>query len=133
MRTDGLSHSSFRSNAQTGYDLIQSPPPMNVVSAIAESGDATPPRCRRSLAAAEQLLPCNENRQIGGFKARNGIIRDGYEGMLNAPPKVRPRPFEIVLETPQIAPHFLQEKALLAGLLTILEEYRKLLAYAPDL
>ena len=83
--------------------------------------------------AAEQLLPRNQSDIIDGFNARNGIIREGYQGTLSAPPKVRPRPFEIILETPHAAPQFLQEKALVAALLSILTEYRRLISYAPNL
>ena len=86
-----------------------------------------------ALRAAEQLLQRNQSDIIDGFNARNGIIREGYPGTLSAPPKVRPRPFEIILETPQAAPQFLQEKALVAALLSILTEYRKLISYAPNL
>jgi hypothetical protein len=86
-----------------------------------------------ALASAEQLLPRNQNPQIDGFRARNGIIREGYEGRLSAPPKVRPRPFEIVLEMPQSAPQYLQEKALIAAVMTLLAEYKILMAYAPNL
>ncbi len=86
-----------------------------------------------ALAAAEQILPRNRSEVIDGFAARNGVIRRGYQGILSAPPKVRPRPFEIVLEMPHAAPHFLQQKALVAALLSILGEYRNLIAYAPNL
>lgn len=86
-----------------------------------------------ALTAAEKLLPRDERPVIDGFNARNGIIRDAYEGILNAPPKVRPRPFEIILETPVTPPEYLKELAFVAALQTILEEYRKFMAYAPNL
>ena len=54
-----------------------------------------------ALQAAEKFLPRDERPVIDGFDARHGVIRDAYEGMLSAPPKLRPRPFEIILETPQ--------------------------------
>ena len=54
-----------------------------------------------ALQAAEKLLARDERPIIDGFQARNGVIRDAYDGMLSAPPKVRPRPFEIILETPK--------------------------------
>jgi predicted deacylase len=50
-----------------------------------------------ALQAAEKFLPRDERPVIDGFNARNGIIRDSYDGILSAPPKVRPRPFEIIL------------------------------------
>jgi hypothetical protein len=86
-----------------------------------------------ALQAAEKLLPRNERPVIDGFTARNGIIRDTYEGVLSAPPKVRPHPFEIILETPAAPPEFLKQCAFVAALQTILLEYRKFIAYAPNL
>jgi hypothetical protein len=86
-----------------------------------------------ALAAAEKFLPRDDRAQIDGFAARNGIITDGYEGILSAPPKVRPRPFEIILETPVAPPEYLKQCALVAALQTILLEYNKFIAYAPNL
>jgi len=76
-----------------------------------------------ALAAAEKFLPRDERPVIDGFNARNGIIRDCYDGILSAPPKVRPRPFENHLETPSAPPEYLKELAFVAALQTILLEY----------
>jgi hypothetical protein len=78
-------------------------------------------------------LPRNGNETIDGFRARNGIIRDSFPGVLSAPPKARPRPFETILETPQQAPNYLKEAALVAALRMILIRYREMMAYAPNL
>ncbi len=86
-----------------------------------------------ALAAAENILPRDGRPVIDGFNARNGIIRDAYEGILSGPPKVRPRPFEIILETPAEPPEYLKELAFVAALQTILLEYNKFIAYAPNL
>ena len=86
-----------------------------------------------ALAAAEKLLPRDERPVIDGFAARNGIIVESYEGILAAPPKVRPRPFEIILETPVTPPEYLKQAAFVAALQTILLEYNKFIAYAPNL
>lgn len=86
-----------------------------------------------ALAAANEFLPRNDNPVIDGFKADHGVIRQGYQGVLSAPPKMRPRPFEIVLETPQAAPQYAQVQALTVALTTILSEYRKLISYAAHL
>ena len=86
-----------------------------------------------ALAAAENYLPRNERPVIDGFNARRGVIREGYEGILSAPPKIRPRPFEIILETPAAPPEYLKELAFVAALQTILVEYQKFIAYAPNL
>jgi murein peptide amidase A len=88
---------------------------------------------RPALAAAEELLPINQNPLIDGFHARDGLIRDCYEGVLSAPPDARPRPFEIILETPGRAPAFIQQCATVVALQTILAEYRKFIAYAANL
>lgn len=86
-----------------------------------------------ALAAAEQFLPRDERPVIDGFAARHGIIRDGYAGILSAPPRVRPRPFEIILETPPGPPEYLKQCAFISALQTILVEYQKFIAYAPNL
>jgi hypothetical protein len=86
-----------------------------------------------ALAAAEKFLPRDERPIIDGFAARNGIIHDAYEGILSAPPKIRPRPFEIILETPVAPPEYLKQCAFVAALQTILLEYNKFIAYAPNL
>jgi protein MpaA len=86
-----------------------------------------------ALQAAEKFLPRDERPVIDGYQARHGVVRDAYDGVLSAPPKVRPRPFEIILETPKTPPSYLKELALLAALQTVLTEYRKFIAYAPNL
>ena len=86
-----------------------------------------------ALAAAESLLPRDGRPVIDGFAARNGVIRDCYPGILSAPPKSRPRPFELILETPASPPEYLKSFAFVAALQTILLNYRKFIAYAPNL
>lgn len=86
-----------------------------------------------ALQAAEEFLPRDQRAIIDGFKAREGVVRDCYEGVLSAPPKVRPRPFEIILETPKLPPSFLKEAALVRALASILGEYRKFISYAQNL
>jgi protein MpaA len=86
-----------------------------------------------ALQAAEKFLPRDARPVIDGFPARNGVIYHAYDGILTAPPKVRPRPFEIILETPVAPPEYLKELAFVAALQTILLEYNKFIAYAPNL
>jgi len=86
-----------------------------------------------ALRIAEHLLPRDVRPVIDGFRARNGVIFDAYDGMLSAPRKLRPRPFEIILETPKAPPAYLKEAAFVAALQMILTEYRKFIAYAPNL
>ncbi|MCX6926494.1 MAG: succinylglutamate desuccinylase/aspartoacylase family protein [Verrucomicrobia bacterium] len=86
-----------------------------------------------ALAAAGEFLPLNQNGVIDGFRARDAIIREGYEGVLHAPPGIKPRPFEVILETPHQAPQYLQEAALVVAVRTVLDEYRQFIAYAQNL
>jgi murein peptide amidase A len=86
-----------------------------------------------ALAAAELFLPRNRQPLIDGFPASEGIIVQGYQGILCAPPEVSPHPFELILETPQLAPIPLQEQAFVVALLSILAEYRKTMSYAANL
>jgi protein MpaA len=86
-----------------------------------------------ALQAAEKLLARNEGPIIDGFRARNGVITGKYDGILSAPPKIRPRPFEIILETPAAPPEYQKQAAFVAALQTILTEYRKFIAYASNL
>lgn len=86
-----------------------------------------------ALQAVEQFLPRNRDDVIDGFNARNGIIRKGYQGTLRAPPMIRPRPFEIILESPRVGPEYLKEASFVVALQTILTKYREFIAYAPNL
>ena len=86
-----------------------------------------------ALQAAEQFLPINRNAVIDGFPAQDGIIRHSFPGVLRSPPQARPRPFDVILETPHAPPSFVKEAALVAALQTILTEYRQFIAYAPNL
>ena len=86
-----------------------------------------------ALASAEIVLPRNDSRFIEGFAAHRGIIREMFAGSLSGPPKIRPRPFEIALCSPQAVPQYQQEQAFVSAIQTILAEYRQLIAYARNL
>lgn len=86
-----------------------------------------------ALAAAEAALPRNRLAQIDGFHAIEGIIRSGYGGVLSAPPRAKPHPFEIVLETPHHAPMDLQRQAFVLALTSILAEYREMISFAANI
>lgn len=88
---------------------------------------------RPALAEAGEILPRNVNATIDGFAARDGIIYDRYEGVLAAPANMDPVPFEIILETPHLAPMQKQIQALVVATRTILAEYRRLIAFAANL
>lgn len=86
-----------------------------------------------ALSAAEKHLPRNNAALIDGFPARNGIISECYQGILTAPPKLENSPFEIIFETPQLAPLDKQVEAFVAAILAVLAEYRKFISFAADL
>lgn len=88
---------------------------------------------RPALCEAGKVLPRNVNATIDGFAARDGIIYDHYEGILAAPKKMEPMPFEIIFETPHHAPMELQIEALVVATKTILSEYRRLISFAVNL
>ncbi len=81
-----------------------------------------------SLEAASKFLPRNFDKSIDNFQANAGIIVDGYTGILGAPPTQKPRPFEIVFETPNQAPIDLQIEAHIAAVLTMLARFRSMIA-----
>jgi protein MpaA len=86
-----------------------------------------------ALQAASQFLPRNEQSVIDGFPAARGIIKEGYLGILSAPPEQRPHALEIVFETPALAPMGAQVMATVVAVKKILAEYRELQAYAANL
>ena len=88
---------------------------------------------RPALLEAGKILPRNASASIDGFAARDGIIYKGYEGVLAAPAEIDPAPFEIVFETPHLAPMELQAQAVVVALKTIMAEYRQLISFAQNI
>jgi len=86
-----------------------------------------------ALQATEKVLPRNCDATIDNFTARNGLIRKGYPGMLCAAPEARPRPFEIVFETPHQADLEKQIEANVVFLRHALDQYQQLQAVGQDL
>lgn len=88
---------------------------------------------RPALSEAGKILPRNINATIDGFAARDGIIYQSFEGILTAPAHIEPAPFEIIFETPHLAPMDLQVQALVIAIRTALAEYRQLISFAANL
>jgi protein MpaA len=128
-----LLESELVSHAFDGLIALHSDDSSHGFYGFAHGATLTKHLIQPALKAAEEFLPRNGDDVIDGFPARDGIIRKGYPGMLSAPPIVRPRPFEIVLETPTAPPTYLKEAAFVAALRTILVRYREFIAYAPNL
>jgi hypothetical protein len=86
-----------------------------------------------ALEAASRHLPRNFDRSIDNFQANMGIIEQGYTGILGAPPTQKPKPFEIVFETPHAAPLEDQIKAHTTAMTTMLERFRVLISEAQNI
>lgn len=86
-----------------------------------------------ALRSASYVLPRDRRAKIDGFLARDGKIEACFEGVLSAPAGQRPRPFDLIFETPGHAPIDRQVEAAVTALDTILDEYRVFLAYAQNL
>jgi protein MpaA len=128
-----LLESELRSTAFDGLISLHSDHSSTGFYGFARGATITTHLMRPALAAAAELLPVNRASEIDGFHASEGIIRDCYDGVLSAPPKSRSKPFDVILETPGHAPLYLREYALVLALRAILAEYRKFIAYAPNL
>jgi hypothetical protein len=86
-----------------------------------------------ALRSASCVLPRDLRAKIDGWLARDAKIEACFEGVLSAPAGQRPRPFDLIFETPALAPIDRQVEAATTALDTILDEYRAFLAYAPNL
>jgi predicted deacylase len=86
-----------------------------------------------ALRASAHVLPVDPRGVIDGFAAREGLIDDCYAGILAPPPEQRPRPFEIIFETPAAAPMTQQVEATCCALQSVLAEYRGFIAQGANL
>jgi hypothetical protein len=88
---------------------------------------------RPALDAAARILPRDVRANIDGFVATESILRDCFGGVLAAPADQSPQPFDLIFETPGLAPLGRQVDAAVAALHSILGEYRKFIAYAQNI
>ena len=86
-----------------------------------------------ALEEAGRILPRNFDKSIDNFEANNGIIEKGYDGILTAPPEQKPRPFEIVFETPHHAALDKQVEAHVVAVQTILDRFKVMISEAQDI
>ena len=86
-----------------------------------------------ALKAASAFLPLDSRTRIDGFTAREGLIHECFERVLSAPPEQRPKPFDLIIETPAAAPFGLQVSACVAALEEIIAIYPGFIAFAQDL
>lgn len=83
-----------------------------------------------ALTAGERVLPRDRRAIIDGFNARDGVISDCFNGILSPPPEQKPRPFNLIFETPAHALFTDQVTATVAALETIIARYRGFIAHA---
>jgi len=86
-----------------------------------------------ALRASEHVIPVNLQNLIDGFTAKKGIIADCFKGVLTPPPEQKPRPFEVIFETPAMAPMTQQVEAISCALRSVLKEYREFIAQGVNL
>jgi hypothetical protein len=94
------------------------------VYGFANYGAGTDDLLHQALETAHHALPRCQSKLIDGFMATKAIIRKCYTGVLSAAPEQEPRPWEIVLETPQRAPVRLQRQAFVLAVGMVLARYR---------
>jgi murein peptide amidase A len=94
------------------------------VYGFAYYGTETDDLLHEALQTAHHALPRCRSTLIDGFPANNAIVRECYAGVLSAPPEQQPRPWEIILETPQREPEHLQRQAFVLAVAMILARYR---------
>jgi hypothetical protein len=104
-----------------GVIALRAESAINGFRGLARGATLTRHLLKPALEAAEKFLPLDEGAESAG------------EGILSAPSGLRPKPFEVILQSPRNAPAFLKECAFVAALHTILLEYRKFIAYARNL
>ena len=102
---------------------------MPTTQAAGSTGSSAAPRSAKSCLLH---LPVNHEPIIDGFRAQDGIIVEGYEGILSAG-HMEPRPFEIVFETPAAALLEKQIASSVAAMTAILRRYRAMLSLANDI
>jgi hypothetical protein len=86
-----------------------------------------------ALRASEHVIPVSPLKVIDGFAAEEGIIEDCFQGILAPPPEQKPRPFEVIFETPAAAPMTQQVEAISCALRAVLKEYREFIAQGANL
>lgn len=85
---------------------------------------------RPALRAAHAFLPVDTRRVIDGFEANESMICTCYQGVMSPPPEQWPQPFDLIFETPALAPLAAQRDATSAALVAVLQNYRRLMAEA---
>ncbi|HEU5080417.1 MAG TPA: succinylglutamate desuccinylase/aspartoacylase family protein [Opitutaceae bacterium] len=88
---------------------------------------------RPALRACEGILPRDPRANIDGFVATESMLCDCFPGVLSAPPEQEPKPFDLIFETPALAPYDHQVDATVVALKSVLSEYRRFIAFGQNL
>jgi hypothetical protein len=86
-----------------------------------------------ALQSASSVLARDTRHEIDTHPAERSIITGGYSGILTAPPDQYPKPFEIVFETPHLAPLGRQVEAHLTILKETLRLFREISSEGRDI
>jgi murein peptide amidase A len=119
-----LLEAEIRSQEFEGIISLHTDDTSDGVYGFAHYGTETDDLLHDALEAAHHALPRCRSTLIDGFAANNAILRECYPGVLSAPPEQQPRPWEIILETPQREPERLQRQAFVLAVAMILARYR---------
>jgi protein MpaA len=86
-----------------------------------------------ALTRVEQVISLDHRSTIDGFEAFNGMISGIFDGVLRAPEDQKAKPFELILESPEIAPLADQRRAFCLALESIITTYRSFIVYGANL
>lgn len=86
-----------------------------------------------ALAAASAVIPRSKEPLIDGWRAKDAIIEERFQGILSAPPEQVPKPFEIVFETPSEFELGVQVLAQGIAVEAVLEAAIRLMSHAMNL
>ena len=120
----GLLEAEIRRQEFEGIISLHTDDTSDGVYGFAHYGAETDDLLHDALETAHHAIARCRSTQIDGFAANNAIVRECYSGVLSAAPEQRPRPWEIILETPQRAPLHLQRQAFVLAIGMILARYR---------
>jgi murein peptide amidase A len=120
----GLLEAEIRNQKFEGIISLHTDDTSDGVYGFAYHGTETDDLLHDALQTAHHALPRCRSTLIDGFPANNAIVRECYAGVLSAPPEQQPRPWEIILETPQREPEQLQRQAFVLAVAMILARYR---------
>lgn len=116
-----------------GYIALHSSEDSEEFYAYARGSTLTDYLLKPALNAAAEALPIRPGGRFEGFRAEEGITHSAHDGILSAPPGARPQPFEVILDSPAVAPLHLQRAAFVLAIAEILSHYRRLIAFGGEL